>query len=72
MSGADASFERDCASAHFILEGAEALGVKFLFSLEGEYPPNLRADCLRDLERAIGHYRILITQLLIERAGVAP
>jgi hypothetical protein len=70
VSGSDSPFERECASAYLVLEGAEALGVKFLFSLEAGYPPGLPADCVRDLEAAIAAHRVLITRLLLERAGI--
>jgi len=72
MNKPDRRFEREAASAFSALEGAEALGVRFVFSLAADYPPDLPAACVEDLERAIGRYRLLISRLLLERAGVAP
>lgn len=72
MTASDADFERKLERAWFTLRTAEGLGVKFLFSLEAEYPPGLPASCVRDLEDAIGQQRVLITRMLIERAGIAP
>jgi len=68
----DPNFERTAETAWFVLTEAEALGVHFSFGLEADYPPGLSADCVRDLERAIGAHRVLITRILMERAGVAP
>jgi hypothetical protein len=71
VSAPDRDFERRLERAWFTLREAEGLGVKFLFSLEAKYPPGLPAKCVRDLENAIGAQRVLITRMLLERAGVA-
>jgi hypothetical protein len=67
----DPGFLRDCESAAFVLREAEALGVRFQFGLEAEYPAELPATCVQDLERAIGRHRALILRLLLARAGLA-
>jgi hypothetical protein len=38
--------------------------------LHADYPPSLPARCVRDLENAIDAHRVLITRMLLERAGV--
>jgi len=68
----DPDFERTAESAWFVLTEAEALGVHFSFALEADYPASLTPSCIADLERAIGAHRVLITRILMERAGVAP
>jgi hypothetical protein len=70
--GVNPTFRRKCERAFFTLTEAERLGVRFHFSLEADYPPDLSADCVCDLERAIGADRVLIAKLIMERAGVAP
>jgi hypothetical protein len=70
-AGVSPTFRRNCERAFFTLTEAEHLGVRFHFSLEADYPPGLSADCVRDLERAIGADRVLIAKLIMERARIA-
>jgi hypothetical protein len=67
----DPAFRRNCERAGFILQEAEALGVRFCFSLETEYPSDLPTACIVDLERAIGRHKALILKLLVMRAEAA-
>jgi hypothetical protein len=71
VSAGDRDFERRLERAWFTLREAEDLGVRFRFSLEADYPPGLPPSCVRDLQDAIGAHRVLITRMLMERAGVA-
>jgi hypothetical protein len=68
----DPAFIRSLERAAFAINEAERLGVRFVFGLEAIYPANLPANCVQTLERAIGVDRVLISCILVERAGVAP